>query len=80
MNYLLFALLGIFGIFQSAVLGATEERMPVVSTRWLAEHLGATHLVVLDIRAKSRYGHIRTAVNLPAPWAFSKDGTLRNAD
>jgi thiosulfate/3-mercaptopyruvate sulfurtransferase len=58
------------------------------SRKYLLSRIGKT--IILDARTPEVYfgvtvesfapqpGHIRSALNLPAPWAFSKDGLLRS--
>lgn len=57
----------------------------LVSKSYLASHL--SELIIVDTRTPEDYfgitskqGHIRGAVNLPAPWAFNADGTLRTME
>ena len=60
---LLLAMVGFF----SAPAPAKARTAPLVSTEWLAEHVGAKDLVVVDVRTETNYGvgHIPGAVNMP---------------
>ncbi len=50
-----------------------------VSPEWVASHLEAPDVVVLDPRRPTKYlqGHLRNAVNVPLAKAWDKDGRLR---
>jgi thiosulfate/3-mercaptopyruvate sulfurtransferase len=60
----------------------------IILKKQLLNRIGQS--IILDARAPDVYfgvateawaqrpGHIRTAINLPAPWAFSKDGLLKD--
>lgn len=53
-----------------------------VSPEWVASHVEAPGVVVLDPRRPMKYlqGHLRNAVNVPLAKAFDKDGRLRPPD
>jgi len=79
LNQIFLALVGIFAVLLNPIPGATEDRMPVVSTRWLAENLGSTRLIVLDIRPNSQYkkGHIPGSFSAPlGMWAIPDGGLM----
>jgi len=60
-----------------SLLAQSREIPPIVSSDWLAKHLGDPRIVVLDIRNSEPYkkGHIPGAVNVPLNlWAVSSNG------
>lgn len=60
-----------------SLFAQSREISPIVSSDWLAKHLGDRGLFVLDIRNSEQYrkGHIPGAINVPMnAWAISSNG------
>jgi thiosulfate/3-mercaptopyruvate sulfurtransferase len=63
----------------------TSNRSALASKSYVLSKIGKS--IVADNRVPEDYfgitskpGHIRSAVNLPAPWAFTSDGSLKSAE
>jgi thiosulfate/3-mercaptopyruvate sulfurtransferase len=62
---MIIALLAVMTAFAAAPAGATGAD-PLVDTEWLAKHLGAPGIVLIDVRTEANYdfGHLPGAVSL----------------
>lgn len=68
MNMILRWLVGGIVLLLALPALAVELPGPIVDAQWLARHLGAAKLVVVDTRKAEEYraGHVKGAVNIPA--------------
>jgi thiosulfate/3-mercaptopyruvate sulfurtransferase len=70
---------------KSAAKAATISHSMVASKEYVLSRIGKS--VILDARTAEDYfgitskpGHIKSAVNLPAPWMYAKDGTYSSEE